>query len=72
MISRASFFRMIKFVESNLPSDPEAAARKLIKIANGVETVQNGRIHIEKVNGPFLFQIKGTRPLSSPPGSSTR
>ena len=22
--------------------------------------MQDGRIHIEKVNGPFLFEIKGT------------
>jgi hypothetical protein len=22
--------------------------------------MQNGRIHIEKINGPFLYQLKGT------------
>jgi hypothetical protein len=33
---------------------PEAAARKLIEIANSVEAVQDGRIHIEKINLPFL------------------
>ena len=22
--------------------------------------MQDGRIHIEKINGPFLFQLKGT------------
>jgi len=33
-------------------SDPEKAARKLI--ANGVEVVQDGRIYIELLNGPFL------------------
>ena len=49
-----------KFVETNSLSDPETAARKLIEIASGVEAVQDGRIHIEKVNGPFLFEIKGT------------
>jgi hypothetical protein len=32
----------------------------LIEIASGVEAVQDGRIHIEKVNGPFLYEIKGT------------
>jgi hypothetical protein len=31
-----------------------AAARKLMEIANSVEPVQDGRIHIEKINGPFL------------------
>ena len=51
---------MNKFVESSPLSEPEAAARKLIEIANGVEAVQDGRIYIEKINGPFLFQLKGT------------
>lgn len=51
---------LTKFVEVSPLSDPEAAARKLIEIANGAEAVQDGRIHIEKVNGLFLFQLKGT------------
>ena len=50
----------MKFVEASPLSDPETAARKLIEIANGVEAVQDGRIHIEKVNGPSLFETKGT------------
>jgi hypothetical protein len=29
-------------------------------IDGGVEAVQDGRIHIEKINGPFLFEIEGT------------
>ncbi|WP_366145886.1 hypothetical protein [Bradyrhizobium sp.] len=33
--------------------------RKLLEIANSVEAVQDGRIHIEKINWPFL-QEKGT------------
>jgi hypothetical protein len=41
-------------------ADPEAAARKLIEIANSIEAVQDGRIHIEKINGPFLFEFKGS------------
>jgi len=32
----------------------------IIEIANSVEAVQDGRIHIEKINGPFLFREKGT------------
>ena len=51
---------MVKYVEPKPLSDPATAARKLIEIASGVEAVQDGRIHIEKVNGPFLFEIKGT------------
>jgi hypothetical protein len=35
-------------------ADPEAAARKLLEIANSVEAIQDGRIHIEKINLPFL------------------
>ena len=35
-------------------ADPEKAARKPIAIANAVEAVQDGRIHIEKINEPFL------------------
>ena|SRR5882757_861880 len=41
-------------------ADPFAAARKLLEIANAVETLQDGRIHIEKINGPFLFKEGGT------------
>jgi hypothetical protein len=41
-------------------ADPTAAARKLIDIANSVEAVQDGRIHIELLNAPFLFDLKGT------------
>ena len=50
----------MKYVEPSPLSDPATAARKLIEIANGVEAVQDGRIHIEKVNGAFLFDVKGT------------
>ncbi len=52
--------KSMKFTESRPLSDPDAAASKLIEIANGVEAVQDGRIHIEKINGPFLFQLNGT------------
>jgi hypothetical protein len=41
-------------------ADPEAAARKLIEIANSVEAVQDGRIHIELINRPMLFEHKAT------------
>jgi hypothetical protein len=44
----------MKFVESNNFTDPDAAARKLVEIANAVEAVQDGRIFIERVNLPFL------------------
>jgi hypothetical protein len=43
----------MKFAEGRPYADPEAAARKLIEIANQVEAVQDGRIFIEKINGPL-------------------
>jgi hypothetical protein len=50
----------MKFVEPNRFNDPDAAARKLVEIANAAEPVQDGRIHIEKVNGPFLYEHGGS------------
>jgi hypothetical protein len=44
----------MKFAAERPYADPEKAARKLIEIANSVEAVQDGRLHIEKVNWPFL------------------
>jgi hypothetical protein len=35
-------------------SDPAAAARKLVELAKSIETGHDGRIHIEKINAPFL------------------
>ena len=50
----------MKFAAVRPYADPEAAARKLIEIANSVEAVQDGRIHIELINGPMLFEHKAT------------
>ena len=50
----------VKFSTGRPYADPEAAARKLIEIANATEAIQDGRIHIEKINGPFLFELKGS------------
>jgi hypothetical protein len=43
-----------KFVERQPFADPDAAARRIVETANGVEAVQDGRIFIERVNEPFL------------------
>ena len=51
---------MNKFVEQRPYAGPEAAARKLVDLANAVEVAQDGRIHIEKINGPMLYQMKAT------------
>ena len=50
----------MKFMASRPFADPEVAARKIVELANAFEPVQDGRIYIEKINGPFLFQLKGT------------
>jgi hypothetical protein len=36
-------------------ADPEKAPRRLMEHAQAFEPVQDGRIYIEKINGPFLF-----------------
>ena len=51
---------MNKFIGDRPYANPEAAARKLLEIANTVEAVQDGRIFIELINEPFLFELKGT------------
>jgi len=44
----------MKFAVDRPFAEPEKAARKLIEIANAAEAVQDGRIHIELINTPFL------------------
>jgi hypothetical protein len=41
-------------------ADPDKAARRIVEIASTVEPVQDGRIHVELINGPFLFRDKGS------------
>jgi hypothetical protein len=50
----------MKFASDRPYSDPGTAARKLLEIANAAEAVQDGRIHIEKINAPFLFRERAT------------
>ena len=50
----------MKFAESRIYADPETAARKLVEIARTIEPVQDGRIHIEKINAPFLYKERAT------------
>ena len=52
----------MKFASDRPYSDPEKAARKIVEIANSVEVVQDGRIYIELLNGPFLFREKKACP----------
>jgi hypothetical protein len=50
----------MKFAAARPFAEPEAAARKLIEIANSVEAVQDGRIFIELINGLMLFEHQAT------------
>ena len=50
----------MKFTADRPYSNPEKAARKLLEIANAAEAEQDGRIHIEKINAPFLFRERAT------------
>jgi hypothetical protein len=43
----------MKFVTARPFSDPDAAARKLLEIANAAEAVQDSRTYIERINGPL-------------------
>jgi len=50
----------MKFANDRPFADPEKAARRIIEIASTVEAVQDGRIHIEVINHPFLFKDKAS------------
>jgi hypothetical protein len=50
----------MKYTVTRPFADPEAAARKLLELANATEAPQVGRSHIEKINGPFLFKEGGS------------
>jgi hypothetical protein len=57
---RTSPSTTVKFATARPYAEPEKAARKLLEIANAVEAVQDGRIHIEKINAPFLYKERGS------------
>jgi len=44
----------MKYADTRPYADREKAARRLLEIANTIEPVQDGRIHIEKIDAPFL------------------
>lgn len=49
----------MKYAADRPYAKPEAAARKIVELAYAVEPVQ-GRIHVEKINGPFIYQLRGS------------
>lgn len=52
----------MKYADNRRYADPEVAARELMEIAAAIEAVQDGRIHIEKINAPFMYQHGGSGP----------
>jgi hypothetical protein len=50
----------MKYTTDRPYSDPEKATRRLMEHAQAFEPIQEGRIYIEKLNGPFLFGDKAT------------
>ena len=50
----------MKYTTDRPFADPDQAARRLLEHAHAFQPVQDGRIYIEKLNGPFLFGDKGT------------
>jgi len=51
------FIPAMKHVTERRFANPEAAARQLVQLASVIEAVQDGRIHIEKINYPFLYTL---------------
>jgi hypothetical protein len=51
---------VVKYVAPRPFADPDAAARKILELAHAFEPVQDGRVYIEKINGPMLFTHKAT------------
>lgn len=52
--------QILKLTADRPFADPDKAARRLLEHAHAFELVQDGRIYIEKLNGPFLFGDKAT------------
>ncbi len=50
----------MKYATARPYADAESAARRLMEHAHSFEPIQDNRIYIEKLNGPFLFGDKGT------------
>ncbi|WOH60229.1 MULTISPECIES: hypothetical protein [Bradyrhizobium] len=50
----------MKHVTEGPFTDAEVAALQLVQLASGIKAVQDGRIHIEKINYPFLYTLKAS------------
>jgi hypothetical protein len=45
----------MKYTATRPFADPEKAARRILELAKAIEPIQ-GRIHVEKINEPFLYR----------------
>jgi hypothetical protein len=59
----------MKYATHRPYSVPEKAARRLMEHAQAFEPIQDGRIYIEKINGPFLFCEGNARRVQRRPGA---
>jgi hypothetical protein len=50
----------MKFVAARPYADPDVAARKILELANAHEPDMDGRVLVERINGPFLYELKGS------------
>ena len=50
----------MKIIASRPFADPDDTVRKLMGIAKATPAMQDGGIYIERINGPFIYQHKGT------------
>jgi hypothetical protein len=57
---KSCYLATMKFAAERPFANPETAARKMLELANAFEPIQDGRFYIEKINGPFLSELKGT------------
>jgi hypothetical protein len=46
----------MKFVNARPYADFDAAARKIVEIADSLEPYMDGRLLVERINGPFLYE----------------
>jgi len=51
--------QLLKLTSDRPFADPDKAARRLLEHAHAFEPIQDGRIYIEKINGPFLYIDRG-------------
>jgi hypothetical protein len=50
----------MKFKETRPYDDPDVAALKIVELANSLEPYMDARLLVERINGAFLFELKGT------------